>query len=247
VPTVAEPGGLTLPDPVGDQATLRTTLLHGLVEAARRNAAVGNDELAFFEIARVYLPRQDNLPDEQVRVAALVEGGCARAKGVVEALYGALKVELAVEPTERPFLYPGRAAALVAGWLGELHPELLEGRWGAFELDLESLCAASRDPVQYEDVLTFPPVKHDFAFVVDASLPAEALFAAAREAAGPELREVRFLSDFREPPIPAGKKSLAFRAEFRSPERTLTDNEVAPLRERIVTSLAQRFGAELRA
>ena len=110
VPTVAEPGGLTLPDPVGDQATLRTTLLHGLVEAARRNAAVGNDELAFFEIARVYLPRSSDLPDEQVRVAALVEGGFARAKGVVEALYGALKVELAVEPTERPFLYPGRAA-----------------------------------------------------------------------------------------------------------------------------------------
>ena len=96
-------------------------------------------------------------------------------------------------------------------------------------------------------MLTFPPVKHDFAFVVDAALPAETLFAAAREAAGPELREVRFLSDFREPPIPAGKKSLAFRAEFRSPERTLTDDEVAPLRERIVTALAERFGAELRA
>ena len=247
VPTVAEPGGLTLPDPVGDQATLRTTLLHGLVEAARRNAAVGNDELAFFEIARVYLPRSSDLPDEQVRVAALVEGGFARVKGVVEALYGALKVELAVEPTERPFLYPGRAAALEAGWLGELHPELLEGRWGALELDLDLLCAGSRDPVQYEDVLTFPPVKHDFAFVVDAALPAETLFAAAREAAGPELREVHFLSDFREPPIPAGKKSLAFRAEFRSPERTLTDDEVAPLRERIVTALAERFGAELRA
>ncbi len=57
VPTVAEPGGLTLPDPVGNQATLRTTLLHGLVETARRNAAVGNEGLAFFEIARVYLPR----------------------------------------------------------------------------------------------------------------------------------------------------------------------------------------------
>ena len=247
VPTVAEPGGLTLPDPVGNQATLRTTLLHGLVETARRNAAVDNEGLAFFEIARVYLPRANDLPDEQVRVAALVEGGFARAKGVVEALYGALKIELAVEPTTRSFLYPGRAASLDAGWLGELHPELLEGRWGAVELDLDLLCEGSRDPVQYEDVLTFPPVKHDFAFVVDAALPAETLFGAAREAAGPELREVRFLSDFREPPIPAGKKSLAFRAEFRSPERTLTDDDVVPLRERIVTVLGERFGAELRA
>ena len=247
VPTAAEPDGLTLPDPVGDQATLRTTLLHGLVETARRNESVGNEQLAFFEIARVYLPRGSELPEEHLRVAGLVEGGFGRVKGVVEALYGALKVELSVAPAAKPFLYPGRAAETEAGWLGELHPDLLEGRWGAIELDVDILFARSGDPVQYEDVITFPPVKQDLAFVVDVAVPAEALFAAAREAAGPELREVGFLSDFREPPIPDGKKSLAFRVEFRSPERTLSDDDVAPLRERIVTALAEQFGAELRA
>lgn len=247
VPTAAEPGGLTLPDPVGDQATMRTTLLHGLVETARGNVSSGNERLAFFEIARVYLPRGSELPEEHLRVGGLVEGGFARAKGVLEVLYGSLKVELSVAPATQPFLYPGRAAGVEAGWLGELHPELLDGQWSAFELDLELLLAGSRDPVQYEDVITFPPVKQDLAFVVDLGVPAAAIFAAAREAAGPELRDVRFLSDFREPPIPAGKKSLAFRVEFRSPERTLTDADVAPIRERIVASLAERFGAELRA
>ncbi len=247
VPTAAEPGGLTLPDPVGDQATMRTTLLHGLVETARGNVSSGNERLAFFEIARVYLPRGSELPEEHLRVGGLVEGGFARVKGVLEVLYGSLKVELSVAPATQPFLYPGRAAGVEAGWLGELHPELLDGQWSAFELDLELLLAGSRDPVQYEDVITFPPVKQDLAFVVDLGVPAAAIFAAAREAAGPELRDVRFLSDFREPPIPAGKKSLAFRVEFRSPERTLTDADVAPIRERIVVSLAERFGAELRA
>ncbi len=247
VPTVAEPDGLTLPDPVGDQATLRTTLLYGLVETARRNVSVGNERLAFFEIARVYLPRGSELPEEHVRVGGLVDGGFGRAKGVLEVLYESLKAELSVVPAARAFLYPGRAAALEAGWLGELHPDLLEGRWGAFELDLELLRAGSRDPVQYEDVITFPPVKQDLAFVVDLAVPADALFVAAREAAGPELREVRFLSDFRETPIPAGKKSLAFRVEFRSAERTLSDEDAAALRERIVAALAAQFGAELRA
>ncbi|MBA2297989.1 MAG: hypothetical protein H0W14_08125 [Actinobacteria bacterium] len=180
-------------------------------------------------------------------MGGLTEGGFAHAKGMLEVLYGALKVELSVAPGARSFLYPGRAAELDAGWLGELHPDLLEGRWGVFELDLDRLLAGSRDPVQYADVITFPPVKQDLAFVVDLAVPAAALFAAAREAAGPELHEVRFLSDFREPPIPAGRKSLAFRVEFRSPARTLTDEDVAPLRERIVTALAERFGAELRA
>jgi len=247
VASVLEPDGLTLPDPVGEQATMRTTLLHGLVETARRNSSAGNERLGFFEVARVYIPRGPDLPDEHVRVGGLTEGGFAHAKGMLEVLYGALKVELSVAPGARSFLYPGRAAELDAGWLGELHPDLLEGRWGVFELDLDRLLAGSRDPVQYADVITFPPVKQDLAFVVDLAVPAAALFAAAREAAGPELHEVRFLSDFREPPIPAGRKSLAFRVEFRSPARTLTDEDVAPLRERIVTALAERFGAELRA
>ncbi len=247
VPSATEPGGLALPEPIGDQATLRTSLLHELVGAAERNLRAGNERIALFEIARVYLPQDDGLPEEHPRVCGIAEGGFARAKGAVEAVYAALKAELSVERAERPFLHPGRAAVCGAGWFGELHPARSDGMWGVFELDLEQLYAAARDPVQYEDVITYPAVKQDLAFVVDVAVPADALFAAAREAAGTELREVRFLSDFREPPIPAGKKSLAFRVEFRSPERTLSDEDVTPIRARIVTALAERFGAELRA
>jgi phenylalanyl-tRNA synthetase beta chain len=83
--------------------------------------------------------------------------------------------------------------------------------------------------------------------VVDARWPAGALVEAAREAAGPELREMRFLSDYREPPIPPGKKSLAFALAFQSPERTLTDEDAEALRGRILRALGERFGAELRA
>ena len=247
VPAATEPDGLALPEPIGDQATLRTTLLHELVEAAERNLHAGNERIALFEIARVYVPQGDGLPDEHLRVCGIVEGGFARAKGAVEAIYAVLKAELVVEPFDQPFLHPGRAARCSAGWFGELHPARADGTWGVLELDLEQLFAVAREPVQYEDVITYPAVKQDLAFVVDAGVPAADLFAAAREAAGPELREVRFLSDFREPPIPAGKKSLAFRVEFRSPERTLSDEDVAPIRERIVSELAKRFDAELRA
>jgi len=247
VPAATEPDGLELPEPVGDQASLRTTLLHGLVEAAERNLHAGNENVALFEIARVYLPRGDELPEERVHVAGIVEGGFARAKGAVEAIYAALKLSLAVERTSEPFLRPGRAARTDAGWLGELRPGLADGLWGVFELDLGILEAAAPERVEYEDVISYPAVKQDLAFVVDVGLPAAQLFAAAYEAAGPDLREVRFLSDFREPPIPEGKKSIAFRIEFRSPDRTLTDDDAKLLRDRIVAALAERFGAELRA
>ena len=247
VPAAAEPDGLALPDPMGDQAVLRQTLLHGLLEAAARNTSVGNEGIGLFELARVYLPRGDDLPEEQLHVGGIVEGGFTPVKGVVESLYGALKAELHIERDARSFLYPGRAARAAEGWLGELHPSLLEGTWGVFELDLEGLLAASRDPIQYEDVITFPAVKQDLAFVVDEGVAAGDLIAAAREAAGPELRELRVFDVYRGEQIGAGKKSIALAAAFQSPERTLSDEDAAAIRGRIVQALAERYGAELRA
>ena len=147
----------------------------------------------------------------------------------------------------RPSLYPGRAARVDEGWLGELHPSLLEGTWGVFELDLEALLAASREPIQYDDVITYPAVKQDLAFAVDESVVAGDMIAAARKAAGPELRELRVFDVYRGEQVGEGKKSIAFAAAFQSPERTLSDEEAAGIRERIVTALAEQFGADLRA
>ncbi len=241
------PDGLALPVPLSaEHAALRTTLLPSLVEAVRHNLAVGAEHVRLFEIARVYRPVPGELPEEPWRVAGIVDGGFFRVKGVVETLHGALHAEARFEPASEPFLHPGKAARVEAGWLGELHPGLLAG-WSAFELDVATLVARATDTVVYEDVITFPPVKQDLAFVVEASVPVGALFDAARAAAGDELRETRFLSDYRGDPIPPGKKSIAFSVVFQSRERTLSDEDAAELRRRIVRALGERFGAELRA
>src|SRR5207237_4799193 len=105
--------------------------------------------------------------------------------------------------------------------------------------------AAAREPVRYEDVITYPAVRQDLAFVVDAAVPAGDLIEAAREVA-PEVREVRFLSEYRGEQIGAGKKSVALAVSFQSPERTLSNADAAALRERVVAALGERFGAELR-
>ena len=197
---------------------------------------MGVERIALFELARVFLPSGEQLPHEPWHVAGITNEGFAAAKGAVETLYRSLHVEAAFRPGD------GIEALTDEGMVRRL----ADG-WGYFELDLDALFARVPDAVLYEDVITFPALKQDLAFVLDTHVPAAAVFAAAREAAGPELGEVRFLSDFREPPIPDGKKSLAFRVEFRSPEGTLTDEDAAPLRDRIVAALAERFGAELRA
>jgi phenylalanyl-tRNA synthetase beta chain len=124
---------------------------------------------------------------------------------------------------------------------------LVEGTWGGFELDLEQLEQAARDPVPYEDVITYPAVRQDLAFSVPEQVAAGDLVAAAHEAAGPELREMRAFDVYRGDQVGEGRKSIAFAVNFQSSERTLSDEDAAALREKIVAALADRFGAELRA
>jgi len=235
-----------LSEPISVELTaLRTRLLPSLVEAAVRNLDAGAASIALFEIARVYLP-DDDLPNERVRVAGIAVGDFFHGKGVVEALYAALKAEPAFERVEDPLFHPGKAARTAAGLLGELHPTVLDGTWCGFELDLDDLFAASREPVTYRDVITYPAIRQDLAVVIDEGVEAGAVVAAAREAAGDELREARVFDVYRGEPIPPGRKSVAFSVAFQSPERTLADEDAVRLRGAIVDALRARFGAELR-
>ncbi len=247
-PDDRDPEALRLPEPISAEfAVLRTSLLPSLVDAVRRNVELGAGEIALFEVARVYLPAGE-LPQERLHVAGIVEGGWSRAKGTVETLYAALKAEPAFQRTEDELLHPGKAASLgEAGIVGELHPAVLEGVWGAFELDLGELQAAADDEVRFTDVITYPAVHQDLAFTVPEEVAAGELVAAAHEAAGPELREMRPFDVYRGDQVSGGHKSLAFSVLFQSSERTLSDEDAAGLRKKIVDALAKRFGAELRA
>jgi phenylalanyl-tRNA synthetase beta chain len=242
-----DPNAIELPVPLSSQQrVLRTTLALGLLGAARHNVAMGNADVALFEIAHVYLP-PGPVPTERWRVGGIVQGEFFRAKGIVESIFEALHVVPRFERARPPVPDTIVGASVQGGWLATYGPIDPPGEWSAFELDLGDLDALVPERILYRDVITFPSLRLDLAFVVDEAVPAGELMAAAREAAGEELRDVRFLSDYRGDPIPAGQKSIAFSVAFQSPERTLSDEDAAPLRDAIVTALGARFGAALRA
>ena len=246
---VAE-GDLRLPEPLSQEAAaLRTALIGSLVEAARHNVAVGTSEVALFEIARTYHTGGE-LPDERWHVAGIVDGGFAEAKWAVEQLYDALKVHPEYERASEPHLHPGKSARTKEGWVGELHPSLLEGTWGAFELDLDALVAAAPEAVEFEEVSPYPEVRQDLAFVVDDAVPAAELLAALREAGGPapsvggRLRRVSRRADRRRQAVAglSGRVRLAgAHAHRRRGHRGPWHREA---RDRF-KALADRFGAEL--
>jgi phenylalanyl-tRNA synthetase beta chain len=174
---------------------------------------------------------------------------------VLEALAAQLGVGLEFAPAEQPFLHPGRSASIAiagsaAGWLGEVHP-LVCRTWDldaavAFELDAAPLiAAASLGEESYEDVTTFPAVYQDLAVVVPAETPASEVRDAVLAGGGELLHAAEVFDLYEGEQVGADRKSLALNLEFRAGDRTLTDEEVAGLREAIKAKLGE-IGGTLR-
>jgi phenylalanyl-tRNA synthetase beta chain len=184
-----------------------------------------------------------------------VEADFYAAKAVLDALCSALGLRVEVSATSGPFLHPGRAAKVrldagEIGWIGELHP-LVCRTWDldsavGFELDLAPLVAASpRGRERYEDVISYPAVHQDIAVVVAEDIEAARVRAAVVEGGGELLRAAEVFDLYRGEQLGEGRKSLALRLEFRAPDRTLTDEEVAERREAIRTAVG-KIGGSLR-
>lgn len=196
------------------------------------------------------------------------------AKAMLQALAAALRVEVrcvaAQEPERMPFLHPGRCAELRVGddgsepigWIGELHPLVAEA-WGlqgassdgagattcaALELDLGLLLDHACEAAQrrsYTDLISFPALRRDLAVTLPERLPAAQAIEVVRGAAGTLLASAEVFDVYTGPQVGEGRRSLALSLSFRAPDRTLADEDVEPLRAKILTALAE-IGGELR-
>ncbi len=210
------------------------------------------------------------LPVESTHVAALLTGSLRpvswrepqppqadyfAVKGVLAALLDALRVPWEVQAASEPFLHPGRSARILiggldAGWLGELHPTIVGG-WdiasaAGFELDWATVAQAAVHVPHYRDVTSFPAVRQDLAVVVSDDVTAEEVLDQLRSAGGKLLRKAEVFDVYRGEQVGEGRASLAIRLEFGADDRTLTDEEVGVRRAKIVSTLAERLGGELR-
>lgn len=259
-----------------EHGLLRTTLLGGLLDVARHNVTRGIADVAVFESGAVFNRSGDQLPHEPHMLGALLTGAVRRptwtesqppqadffaAKGVLAHLLDTLRVQWRVEPGAEPYLHPGRSAQVlvcphgggdevVVGWLGELHPSVaaewdLE-RTALFMLDLNVVIAAVPGPALYADYTSFPEVRQDLAVVLADTVPAAEVVRVVRDAGGPLLADAEVFDVYRGSHVGAGEVSLAIRLTFRSPERTLTDEEVAERRGAIEEALSG-LGGSLRA
>ena len=258
-----------------DLSIMRPTLMGSLLDAARHNAHRNGPDLALFESGTVYRAREDgNGADEHHALGGLLSGALAppswrgqppqadffAAKALLEALLGHFHVAFGVEPAGWPFLHPARSVRrarrprsageqLRLGLLGELHP-LVAGEWGlartaVFAIDLGRLARAAEPVVGFAAFGAYPPVRQDIAVIVPDQVALADVLERVREAAGESLEQVRLFDVYAGEQVGEGRRSLALALSFRSAERTLADEDVAPLRGRIVAAI-EELGGELR-
>ncbi len=259
---------LRLENPMSsEQAVMRTSLRASILTTLASNLRRDAAGTAIFEAARAYLTSPDSLPDErEVFVGAI--GGNRRgrwgeatqealdfydAKGLLEETFERCGLDVAFEAGEDYGLLRSRTALLFAagehaGVLGQVHPRVaakfeLSGAVFLFELDVERLLPALRE-VSHRPVSRFPAVIQDIALLVDTDVPAARVESII--ASNALVLEARPFDVYEGPPLPPGKRSLAFAVHFQALDRTLTDAEVAEARGRIVRRLEHELGAELR-
>lgn len=255
-----------------EQAVLRRSLLPGLVRAVSLNQRRGVADVHLYEIGTVFWTAEGRKqPKERSMIAGVLAGSWNApswnqpamaldffdGKGVVAGLARELAVDrFKVRATELAWLQPGRAAEVlvggeVVGWLGEVHPAVLDrfeasGTVVAFELDAARLIRAAKKARPFVDLPRFPAVEHDIAIVVDEAVTAERIEQALRSAGGKLLESVRLFDVYRGAGVATGKKSMAFALAYRAPDRTLTADEVDAAHDKLVRKALGAVGGELR-
>jgi phenylalanyl-tRNA synthetase beta chain len=257
-----------------DRRVMRHSLLASVLEIVESNARF-QERIAVFEIGPVYLSAEEGeLPVEPLKLAIAITGPQALSswrepvskvfdffnlKGTIEALFEGLKIKtVEFSPGEHPSFHPGKCARILVegaqvGVMGELHP-LVKERYNfqsfpllAAELDVETIIRAIPESIDVELVKTFPPVLEDLAIVVDNEVPAEQVLDVIRKSGGDLLEDIHLFDLYRGEQIEADKKSLAYALTYQALDRTLTDEEVAGLRKKIVKALEKELGAHLRS
>ena len=223
-----------------------------------------------FEVGKVYLHRDNDLPDERTMAAGVMGGprtdrswlsgedvlGFFDAKGILETMFNRLRVEVVFEHAEDPNLAPGRTADIVAagekvGVVGEIHPktaalfDMSRQPVVLFEIDVERLLSLGTPRITYQPIPRYPEIVRDLALVVDAGVPTSGVEAII--GGFPLVSQVALFDVYTGDKIPQGKRSLAFSVRFQSPQRTLTDEEVDRTQQKIVDRLRRELGAELRS
>ena len=253
---------VSLPNPMSmDKSVVRTTLLPSLLNVYEYNHSHGVEDVSIYEIAKTY----DNTYQETSKIAGLMSGKYLSndwkgntmvdfffTKGIVENLldYMGYQNRYSIKQSECSDLHPGVQGSIVLdgkniGIIGKVHPSLTKKDIYVFELDLNSIFGKT-SKLKYKEAFKYPSIEKDMAFLLDRNIEVGEVIKTIQKSANKTLQEVSVFDIYEGDKIEDNKKSIAFHLLFNGMDRTLTDEEVMEVFNKIIQKVETTHNAELR-
>lgn len=249
-----------------DKNTLRHSLLVALYKIYEYNKARNNKDVSIFEIGKAF-QKKDEEYTETKKLAALMSGeyylGLDKKKvdfyvikGVAEEILDYLGYNgrysfvrnLEKTPSE---LHPGQSAVIsvnndIVGVIGKIHPKVEKDDVYVLEIDLDRLLNKRVGKMKYKEISKFPNIKKDLSIVVDKKMSAQEIGMKIKKLAGSLLESSEVFDVYTGTGIEEDKKSISFALTFGKGDRTLTDDEINEVMNKIIAGLEKDIKAELR-
>lgn len=255
---------VTLNDPMSeDRNTLRYSLLYSLNEVYKYNKARNNSNISIFEIGKSFFKDKEEYR-EDTKLAVLMSGDFSldisntkvdfyHIKGIMEELLYFLgydgRYSLIKDDKIPNEFHPGQSALInvngqIVGVIGKLHPSISSSDVYCLEINLSKLLAIRTGTMKYKDISKYPGVIKDVAFIVDNAITSLELEVFIKKSAGKLLENIQIFDIY--PNIEEGKKSMAYKLTFSDSSRTLSDDEVMSVFNKIIDEVTSKLNAKLR-
>ena len=256
---------VTLNDPMSeDRNTLRYSLLYSLNEIYKYNKARNNPNISIFEMGKGFFKNNEDIYTEELKLGVLMSGEYEldiqresvdfyHIKGIMEELLYFLGYEgrysLLINDYIPDELHPGISAAINVngtnvGVIGKLHPNVSKDNVYVMEINLTKLLSFRTGSMKYKDISKFPGVYKDVAFIVDNKTTSLEIETAIKKSGGKLLTNIQIFDLY--PNVEEGKKSMAYKLYFQDPSRTLSDEEVMEVFNKIISDVESKLNAKVR-
>lgn len=254
---------MRIQNPLGeDTSIMRTIALPSMLEILSRNNAYHNRAVKLYELAKIYLPQENQLLPQEPKMLVLGTYGANETfftlKGELEAIFAGLRLEKARYEAvkDNPSFHPGRCARVSIGGvdvgvMGQVHP-LVAQNYGidtdvyCAELNFSQMMQLQLPDATYTPLPKYPTVSRDLALVCDEAVTVAQAEDVITAAAGKLLRNVKLFDIYRGVGVAEGKKSMAFSLELRADDRTLTDTDSEAVVNKVLEALKEQLDAVLR-
>ncbi|WP_114108686.1 phenylalanine--tRNA ligase subunit beta [Clostridioides difficile] len=250
-------------NPLGEETSvMRTTLIPNMLDVLSTNVSHKIEEVSAFECGHIFIPQDSELPKEENRMCVGMYGKDVdffALKGTIETILvnvGFKGYEIEPQDNNTTF-HPGRCAKIVynnkyVGTLGELHPDVIENynlgqRVYVAEIDIDFVFDNSDRTKNYVPLPKYPSTSRDIALIVKDDVFVKQIEDIIKENGQGLVESYKLFDVYKGSQIEAGYKSIAYSITYRSKDKTLTDEDVAKVHDKILSELSEKLNANLRS